>query len=197
MKPFTEEQLESLRNEYVLAAAELVATKGWPALAVRNVGEKVGKSGNAIHRQFKGSALKRNVIRWAFVEFVFALRVYERDPVPPPFQERELIEQYLLDDPIAAPLMVQVIGLVAARQAEDAEELCRAFNEDREGMYDYLARLSSKLWPGLTERAQERARKDLIDWYFARCVTIVTHGVSADKGVRSCLGDTGSNQPQS
>ena len=187
MKRLTDEELSSLQDDYVDAAVELVARQGWPALAVRNVGKKVGKSGNSINRLFKGPALKRRIINRAFWECRYSVLPLESDPPPGPAALADVVIAYLRKDAIAAPLMAQVVALVAAPEAPDAAELHEAFRQDRKALCADLASVFSRIWPDLRPTHLERKADALVAGYIAACVTIVTHPSIGDRQLYDLL----------
>lgn len=174
MKRFDEEELESLRDDYIDAAVELVADEGWSNLTVRNVGAKVGKSGTAIHRLFKGSALKEQVIGRAFRHLPLSILSYASNQPPPNTALLPRVIEYLRTNGEAAPLMAQAAAAVASRRATDGDEMLTVFIKARVLTSVQIQNILRNAFVDRYERGREFRAQALIDWYTAVCVLLVT-----------------------
>ena len=172
MPRYSKETRDELKTTYVLAAEQLVADRGWEAATVRKVAEATGTSYGPIHEMFPGLGLKTALIQGAYLHLIIAI---ERSTEKPQTLSDVLriVVRYLRNNGEAAPLMVQVMALSAARKASGADDLQDAIAKSWVLASQYLVNRLGTLLSDRSQRAREIKAEALVDWYIVVCATLV------------------------
>lgn len=172
MPRYSEETRKDLETNYVLAAEQLVAERGWEAATVRKVAEAAGTSYGPVHEMFPGLGLKTALIRGAYLHLISAIERSAEEPqtLSDVFK---IVVDYLRNDDEAAPLMVQVMALSAARKTPGADELQDAITKAWVLAARYLESRLGNLLSNRSQRARKIRAEALVDWYVIVCATLV------------------------
>lgn len=172
MPRYSEEIRKDRKMDYVLAAEQLVTTKGWGDVSVRKVAEAAGCSYGPVHEMFPGFSLKLALIREAYLHLISALELSENEPqtLSDVFT---IVVEYLRKDSEAAPLMVQVMALAAAPQAPGSDEFQAAITKAWVLAAKYVETRIAKVLIERHQRAREIRAEAIVDWYVVACATLV------------------------
>lgn len=172
MPRYSEETKNDLKTSYILAAEKLAAERGWEAVTVRKVAEAVGTSYGPIHEMFPGLSLKVALVEGAYLHLIKAIEWSTEEPQTLSDVFR-IVVNYLRRVDEAAPLMVQIMALSAARQAPGADDFQNAISKAWVLAAGYLATRLGTLLSDRSQRAREIRAEALVDWYVVVCATLV------------------------
>ncbi len=171
MKAYTFQQWSDLKALCVAAAIEIVVGQGWAMLSVRNVGDRIGRSGTAIQRIFPGIALKREVIDAAFDELLIALLPFTEAEPPPLANLYRTILAHLRREHGVPPLVLQVMAQLGAGGGE-ADAVAQVVADARGATIVRLDHVLGAVAAAGGTRAPDPRR--LMRWYVAACCLIAT-----------------------